>query len=703
MMFKLGWGTALMAFTLGMGAFAQEEIDVTQNDPFLWLEEVEGEDALAWVREQNERSLALLEAHPAFGAMLNEAKTILNSSDRIPAAKLRGDYAYNYWQDADHVRGLWRRMPTKDYLRGGSDWEVLLDLDAVAEEEGANWVYQGADCLAPGYTRCLLTLSPGGSDAAVVREYDLASRSFVEDGFVLPEAKSSVAWLDADTILVATDFGEGTLTDSGYARQVRRWRRGQALPEAEILYEAAATDIWSFPFSLWDGESYRGGVFHGETFYDFNWFVLNEDGVERLPLPKKAQLSGYASGDYIIDLKEDGDVAGETYQAGAIVALTSDLTSSSTLLEPGAKRSVSAIATSTEDVVVELLDDIEGKVRRFEKSRKGEWRSKDIRLPKKGIVSLGSIQSETGAFFVTFESPIQPDTLYYVEGERSREVRRSPEFFDAEGMKVQRFEAKSSDGTAIPYTVIAKEDVLKDGPAPTVQYGYGGFEIPILPTYSAITGKLWIERGGVYVLANIRGGGEYGPAWHQAGLKQNRQLIYDDFQAVSEDLIARGITTPDQLAVLGGSNGGLLTGVTMVQRPDLYGGVGIGVPLLDMLRFDRLLAGASWVGEYGDPDIPEERAFLETISPYHNLKREADYPRPFFFTSTKDDRVHPGHARKMARLMQEYGHPFLYFENIEGGHSAASNLNQKARQYALEYAYFAGELGLIPYADETAE
>ncbi|GGY46382.1 prolyl oligopeptidase family serine peptidase [Parvularcula lutaonensis] len=687
---------AALSFT---AAHAQSEIDVMKEDPFLWLEEVEGERALDWVRAQNERSLAILEAHPAYDAMLAEAKAILTSDERVPGVSLRGGYAYNFWQDADHVRGLWRRMPQDAYLKGETEWEILMDLDKVAEDEGENWVYSGSSCLAPDYTRCLVTLSRGGSDAAVVREYDLSTKSFVEDGFYLPEAKSSTAWLDEDTILVGTDFGEGTLTDSGYPRQVKLWKRGQDLSEATLVHEIPQADIWAYPLSFWDGEKYRGGVFHGETFYDYNWLVLDGDTVKRLPLPKKASLSGYASGDYIIELKEPWEFGGETYEAGSVVALSDDMEEASLIIAPTAKMAVQGVSTSEDDVIVSLLDDIQGRVVRFEKSRRG-WRGRDVRLPEGGVVGVQTVEPKTGALIVTYENPITPDTYYFVENRRPKEIRQAPAFFDADGMVVQRYEATSKDGTKIPYTIMAKKETLDGGPAPTIQYGYGGFEIPILPTYAATAGKLWAERGGVYVTTNIRGGGEYGPAWHQAGLKGNRQVIYDDFQAISEDMIERGITTKEQLGILGGSNGGLLMGVSMTQRPDLYKGVGIGVPLLDMLRYDKLLAGASWVGEYGDPDNPEERPFLEKISPYHNLRPDVDYPRPFFFTSTKDDRVHPGHARKMARLMEEYGHDFLYYENIEGGHGAAANLDQAARRLALQYAYFAGELGLIDYADE---
>lgn len=692
-------GAAIAALSLAAAMAQEEKVDVRNSDPFLWLEDVEGERALAWVREQNARSLDILESHPAYDAMLAEARAILTSDERVPAVSLRGGYAYNFWQDQTHVRGIWRRMPKADYLAGGTEWDLLLDVDRLADEEGENWVYEGANCLAPDYTRCLMTLSRGGSDAAVVREFDIGTRSFVEGGFEIAEAKTQVEWMGPDRILVATDFGEGTLTESGYARQVRLWTRGQDLAEATLVYEIPKEHIWAYPWSAYDGERYIGGVFHGETFYDFNWLVIDDGGqTTRLPLPKKASLSGYAAGDFIIELKEPWEFGGRTFETGSVVALDAGMEEATLLIAQAGKRAVQGVSTSQDDVIVQLLDDIRGRIVRFEKGRRG-WRMENIRLPRDGVVSLRTVEPDTGALIAVYEDPVTPDTYHYVEDRRPQELRQSPAFFDAGGMVVRRYEATSSDGTKIPYTVTARRDVLEAGPAPTIQYGYGGFEIPVLPNYSGTLGKMWLERGGVYVSTNIRGGGEYGPAWHQAGLKGRRQLIYDDFQAISEDLIERGITSPDRLGIYGGSNGGLLMGVTMNQRPDLYGAVAIGVPLLDMLRYDRLLAGASWVGEYGDPDNPEERPFLERISPYHNLAEDADYPRPFIFTSTKDDRVHPGHARKFGRLMEEYGHPFLYYENIEGGHGAAANLEQSARRLALQYAYFAGELGLIPYRD----
>ena len=667
----------------------------TADDPYLWLEEVEGERALGWVREQNERSLAALEAVPAYDDMLAEARAILTSEERIPAASLRGGYAYNFWQDQEHVRGLWRRMPVDAYVAGGADWDVILDVDALAEAEDENWVYEGADCLAPDYTRCILTLSRGGSDAAVRREFDVEAREFVEDGFVLPEAKASLAWLDWDTMLVGTS--EDGTTDSGYPVRTRLWRRGTDLSDAPQVFEGESTDVGVWPFSVYDTGSgeHLGGIVRAVTFYDSEHHLRRPDGsFALLPFPSKVDLAGYLDGRVIVSLNEDWTYGDQAFPIGAVVAFDPETNAAELVFEPTDAQAVQGVASGPDAIYVSLLDDINGRVLKLT-PRAGGWSEQAVPLPEQGVTSVASIDDATGQMLLTHEDPTTPETLYFSEdGQALDAIKTSPDFFDTAGVTVRQHKATSSDGTQVPYTVIAKRSVLDAGPAPTIQYGYGGFQVPILPGYSGTQGKLWVERGGVYVIANIRGGGEYGPAWHQAGLKGERQRIYDDFYAVSEDLIERGITTEDQLGILGGSNGGLLMGVSMTQRPDLYRAVGIGVPLLDMLRYDKLLAGASWVGEYGDPDDPEERSFLESISPYQNLAEDADYPRPFFFTSTKDDRVHPGHARKMARKMAGFGQPFLYYENIEGGHGAAANLDQTAKRLALQYAYFANELGL---------
>ncbi|ADM08969.1 prolyl oligopeptidase family protein [Parvularcula bermudensis HTCC2503] len=665
------------------------------TDPNLWLEEVEGERALDWVRAENARSLEELQSHAAYAPMLAEAREILTSQDRIPEVSLRDGFAYNFWQDDTHVRGLWRRMPTAAYVTGGTEWETLLDIDALAEAEGENWVFEGALCVAPDYRRCMVTLSRGGSDAAVKREYDIAEKAFVEDGFFLDEAKSGVAWAGEDTLLIATDFGDNSLTESGYPRIVKRWQRGTAFAEAETLFEGEAEDVGVWPFSSWTGDAYQAGVVRAETFYDSVHYLITDKGLSALPFPPKTDLAGITQGLAIASLNQDWTYEGVDYPLGAVIGLDLADGGIQTIYAPADRTAVQAVVPFKGGLYLTLLDNIRGRLLMAQPRSLG-WQTNTIDLPDNGVVSIGAVDEMTGDLLVSYENPSQPETLYYQKaGGVPTAIKSQPVFYAAEGVVTRQFEAISRDGTVIPYFVTAKESVLEAGPAPTIQYGYGGFQVSILPTYSGTTGRLWLERGGVYVIANIRGGGEFGPAWHQAGLKTERQKIYDDFFAVSESLIEKGITTPAQLGILGGSNGGLLMGVSLTQRPDLYGAVGIGVPLLDMLRFDQLLAGASWVGEYGSPDIAEERAFLETISPYHNLDPEADYPRPYFFTSTKDDRVHPGHARKMARLMQAYGHPFLYYENIEGGHGAAANLDQQAIRLALQFTYFGAELGLL--------
>ncbi|MGV6802114.1 MAG: prolyl oligopeptidase family serine peptidase [bacterium] len=661
-----------------------------QPDPFLWLEEIEGEKALAWVEKQNQRSLSELQSDPRYPELLQEALDILNSEDRIAGAALRGGYAYNFWQDETNVRGLWRRMPTSDYIAGGQNWELLIDFDALADAEDENWVYKGVDCLFPDYNRCMVTLSHGGSDASVRREFDVTRKAFVEDGFILPESKGGTAWLDEDTLLVGIDRGEGSMTDSGYPRQTRLWKRGTDIADAVILYEGTAEDVGIWPFSEKVGDHLTGFIIRSETFYDSEFFILNDQNDPvKLALPRKADIQGMANGKMILSINQDWD----GFKSGSVIAYDLDQAQATLVFEPSERVAVNGVALSDNAIFLNLLDNIKGKVIRLDPSEDG-WTNTQIDLPDSGVVQVSSVDSETGEALVYFENPTTPETLNYIDNgsTQPQALQSTPAFFDATDIVTQQFEAMSKDGTKIPYFVTAKKSVLDAGPAPTIQYGYGGFQVSILPNYSATTGKMWLSRGGVYVIANIRGGGEFGPKWHQAGLKHERQKIYDDFFAVSEDLIAKGITTPKQLGILGGSNGGLLMGVSMVQRPDLYNAIGIGVPLLDMLRYDKLLAGASWVGEYGDPDIAEDRAFLETISPYQNLKKDADYPRVYFFTSTKDDRVHPGHARKMAAKMEAYGHDFLYYENTEGGHAASANRNQTAKRLALQYTYFLRQL-----------
>ncbi len=696
-------------------SFAEAGPEAETDDPFLWLEEVEGERALDWVRSQNSRTLAELEGDPRYQDMLEAATAIVNEPDRIAAPQIVANRVRNFWQDATHVRGIWREASLESYLDGQPDWQTILDVDTLAEAEEENWVWEGSTCLAPEDDRCIVTLSRGGSDAAVRREFIVSERRFVDDGYVLPEMKAGIVWIDHDTVLVGGDIADDGLTTSGYPRVTRVWKRGQAVEESAIVFEGAESDVGVWPSSVRHAGGTIPYITRSMTFYTREYHQILSDGqTARLPFPEKSSIEGYIGREWILSLQENwqagpalaaGGAArlGGVFSSGDLVAVAggvqerndgpaSNLIRPRLIFSPGAREAIQGVRVNNDAVYVSLLDNIIGTIRRFEPGPRG-WTSETLDLPGDGDVSLGSVSQVANAFFLYFDSPTVPATLYFVNAEDKRtKVKQSPAHFDAASVVMRQYEAVSADGTKVPYFVIGRESVMEAGNAPTIQYGYGGFEIPVTPGYSGTIGKLWYEKGGLYVIANIRGGGEFGPRWHQAALKENRQRAYDDFFAVSEALIRRGLTTPERLGAYGGSNGGLLMGVAMTQRPDLYEALAIGVPLLDMIRFNKLLAGASWMGEYGNPDIAEEHAYIIQYSPYQNLAEAGEYPRPYFFTSTKDDRVHPGHARKMAAKMEDYGHPFLYYENIEGGHGAAANLNQTARRLALQYIYFLRQL-----------
>ena len=660
-----------------------------EDDPFLWLEEIEGERALEWVDEQNERSQDYLASDGRYEALYNEALAILDSDDRIPYGNLRGDYVYNFWRDEEHVRGVWRRATLESYKTDDPEWELLLSIDALAESEDENWVYKGASCLAPDYDRCMISLSRGGKDAAVRREFSIADKWFVDGGFKVPEAKSGLAWIDKDTLLIGTDWGDGALTESGYPRIAKRWVRGTPLTDAETIFEGKAQDVGVWTAAAHRPEGVTPLIIRAVTFFESEFYVEQNGAFQQLPLPLKAEIVDIVNGVVFATLQQDWTYKDTTYPQGALVSFDLETDQASLVYAPGAREAIRNVEATASALYAQTLDNVVGKIWRLEPSGDG-WTRQQIDVPDNGVVSIASANSFRDDLMVNFESPARPDTLFYVSETGAVEAIKSlPAMFDAADVVIQQREATSSDGTKIPYFVIGKEDALEAGAgAPVHLYAYGGFEVAQLPRYSATVGKLWIERGGVYVIANIRGGGEFGPAWHQAGLKTNRQIIFDDFYAVAEDLIDWGVATPQTLGVSGGSNGGLLMGVALTQRPDLFGAVTINVPLLDMLRYDQLLAGASWVGEYGDPANPGERAFLAGYSPYQNLDPSADYPLPFIYTSTKDDRVHPGHARKFAARMDEQGHPFLYYENTEGGHAGAANNKQTAMRLALQYSYF---------------
>ena len=670
------------------------------EDPFLWLEEVEGERAMEWVLEQNAVTRAELKALPSYAPLYENTLELLTSSDRIAYPMISGDRIFNFWTDGEHPRGILRRTTWDGYLSGDPQWETVLDVDALAESEGKPWAFRGLDCLLPEERMCLVSLSPGGSDANEVREFDLESGTFVEGGFFVPVSKNTTAWVDEGTILVAHNLDETFVTTSGYARAVRRWNRGTALEEAPVIAEAEREDMGMWLGTQETSEGPVTMVMRLITIFDTEYHLMRDGELVKLDVPSDAQM-GLLGDRMILLLISDWPVGGSTYPAGAVVSARFDdylagAREIEMVVDPDERSTVNGISTTRDYLIVNQLTEVKGRLHRYRREDDG-WTRHEISVPDMGAVGVRASSVHHNRFFFTYSSFTQPTTLYLADEDGSvSEVRTLPDQFDSEGLVTEQHFATSADGTRVPYFVVRGEGVPMDGRNPTLLYAYGGFQNSQTPFYLGATGKVWVESGGIFVLANIRGGGEYGPDWWKAALKEHRQRAYDDFIAVSEDLIARGITSPDHLGIMGGSNGGLLVGAAMTQRPDLFDAVVIQVPLLDMKRYHRLLAGASWMAEYGNPDLPEEWAYISRYSPYQNVVEGVEYPRPFISTTTRDDRVHPGHARKMAALMLSQGHDVLYFENVEGGHGSGVTPEQRAESMALTYTYLHLQLGPTP-------
>ncbi len=671
-----------------------------EDDPYLWLEEIQGKKALEWVHERNAETFAELRDTPVFAALNAEAYAILTSDARLPSGSIVGDAFHDFWQDPVHVRGIWRRTPVDRLAAGKPAWQTVLDLDALAREEGANWVYQSIDCVGGESDRCLLELSDGGKDESLFREFSLESRDFVSDGFVVPEAKSTVAWVDEDTLAVATDWGPGSLTNSGYPREARLWRRGRPLEQAESLYTVTVEDTLLAP-EAYGSAGGRTDVFLLRLAADWNDVqvlpVTRGRAGTALDLPRRIQTEGVVAGRLIVLLKQDWQDGERGFAAGDVLAVPLAGEPPELVFRPSPSQAIDEIETGSDAVYLQLLDNVRGRIRRV-RFANGNWLLSEVPMPDNGVAKLAAAASARRDFFVTYESIVQPTTLYHVSvDDRLMAVAQMPALYDASDVVVEQRFARSADGTRVPYFVAGRKAVLEAGDAPTILYGYGGFQTSILPVYyedpsrpqhGALAGRMWLSRGGVLALGNLRGGGEFGPEWHAAALREHRQRAFDDYIAIAEELIRTGVTSAKRLGALGRSNGGLLLGVALTQRPDLFAAFDIGVPLLDMRRYNKLLAGASWMGEYGNPDLPEDWAFIREYSPYHNLAAGADYPRVFFYTSTLDDRVHPGHARKMAKALEDRDYGFWYYENTEGGHGGTANQEQLAMRTALEYAYF---------------
>ncbi len=671
----------LICTTLGSHAVAQQ-------DPYAWLEDIHSEASLAWVKDQNQKSLGELQADPRYRTDFEGLLQVLDAEDRIPFGRLDHGWVYNLWQDAAHPKGLWRRARLDEYSKPVPAWDVLLDVDALAAAEKENWVFARAEC-APRETRCLVQLSRGGGDAVVVREYDLVAEKLSTDGFEVAEAKTDATYLDDDTVLFASDFGAGTLTRSGYARIVKEWKRGTPLTAARTIYEGTVEDVGSSPAVFHDRGGAHGIVVRSVSFFETEYFAVERDGVRKLPLPRSADLKGMLDGAYVATLREPYETQGVQLAKGALVAFR-DAGPPQAIYVPDSRSTVDSVTVGRDAIYAAIYKNVVGSVHAFAPTERG-WSDETKSLPGDGSTAIVSADRFGPDALFRFESYLTPPTLYRDDGGAPRVIKALPPRFDASGLVTEQLAAKSKDGTRVPYFVVRPKAL--HGPAPTVLYGYGGFEISLTPSYSASVGRLWLARGGIYVVANIRGGGEFGPAWHDAALKTHRQRAFDDFAAVAEDLERRGLTRPKQLGIMGGSNGGLLVATVMTQIPDKLGAVVCSVPLIDMLAYTHIGAGASWADEYGDPADPEMRAYLLGYSPYQNVSADVRYPPVLFVTTTSDDRVTPAHARKMAAKMAAQGHDVLFFEDTDGGHGTADH-KQAAEISTLNFIFLARRLGL---------
>lgn len=692
--------SALLRF-LALAALATCLAAAPSSDPFLWLENVTGARALAWVKAENAKTLAVLQRDPHFAPFYATALAVNDSKDRIPSPDVIGGRVYNFWQDARHVRGIWRTTTIADYARAAPAWSTVLDLDALAAAEGKNWVWQGADCDSPSGRRCLIFLSDGGEDAFTAREFDLPSRQFVTDGFVLPRAKQSAAWVDDDTLLVARPWKPADVTSSGYSYIVKTVKRGVPLANAVELTRGTPADVETAPEELHDGNGHRLlFIRRGVSFFQTRTTLVTPAGLRRLNVPLKSDLRALVAGRLIVSLAQAWTTGGRTFPAGALVSLELAAVLADpqhldpvVVYAPGPRDALDNVGATRDQLVVTTYRNVRGRATVYTPAGRG-WSARALTLPDFGSIVFESANEHGSTAYVAVTRFLAPTTLLQLDTATAaaRIVKALPAMFDATKDMVEQREATSTDGTRIPYFIIRPKRLAYDGRNPTLLYAYGGFGVSETPFYSATLGRLWYARGGVFALANIRGGGEFGPAWHEAGLKTKRQRIDDDFAAVARDLIARKITSTRRLGIQGGSNGGLLMGVEFTQHPELYHAVDIQVPLLDMLRYEQIDAGASWVGEYGSVTIPRERAFLASISPYNNLRSGVRYPEPLIWTTEKDDRVGPQHARKFAAKLASMKIPYLFYEVVEGGHGAGANAKERAFTTALEYTYLNRQL-----------
>ncbi len=665
-----------------------------QEDKYLWLEEIDGEKSLEYVEAQNKVTFEELSKQKDYQSIYDTSLEIYNSTERIAYPTVRGNYVYNFWQDTDHVRGIWRRSSMESYASGDPVWETLLDIDALSEKDDIKWVFKGSNGLYPDYNRFLVQLSKGGGDALVIKEFDVNEKKFIENGFSVGESKGSTTYLDENTLIVATDFGEGTMTDSGYPKQVKLWKRGTPLKDAQLIFEGESDDAFmSYGFIERDGNQEYTMIRRSLTTFTGQYMVYKNNSLTTLDIPEDARLYGILSDQIVIQLKSDWEVNDESFKTGTLISLDfSELLKGTkqikTIVEPDEFSSISEVSITKNKLIIDRLTNVISQLYVYSFNN-GNWSGQKVNGPDFGTISIIDADNLSDQYFFNFQNFITPSTLYQADAGNNtfKPYKSLPAFFDASKYEIKQFKATSKDGTLVPYFMVASKEMKNDGTNPTLIFAYGGFEVSLNPFYASTFGKSWLDKGGVFVLANIRGGGEFGPKWHQQGIKEKRQNVFDDFYAVSEDLITKKITSPEHLGIMGGSNGGLLVGVAFIQRPELYNAVACLVPLLDMQRYNKLLAGASWMGEYGNPDEPEEWEYIKKYSPYQNVKKGMDYPEIYLSTSTRDDRVHPGHARKMLAKMKDMGYKVYYYENTEGGHAGSSTNEQRAKSSALMFSY----------------
>ncbi len=664
-------------------------------DHLNYLTDISSDRVNQFVEQENKLSLDRLTKDPRYEKTYSEILSILTAKDKLPHFYFIGSDIYDFWQDEIHVRGILRKTTVDQLNANKPDWQTVIDIDALSKSENKNWVWKGFDCLEPQNELCLVELSDGGKDAKVLREFNLKTQSFVANGFYIPESKTDATWIDQNTLYICDGTNPQTLTNSGYPTVVKKLKRGQKIENAEIVFTAEKTDV-----AAWLSNYNRGGknyfiLNQAKTFYSGKRFLISDDGkntLQAIPMSEDAEFVQIFNDQFLFSNRSDFIIKDTVYKPGSVFSFSLNNLSNPeyhVVFTPSETQFFEFAVGAKNYLIVTVLDDVKKSVLKYQ-FKNNQWISDKINLGDAGNTSVMASTNDNDLIYLNFTSFLNPTEYHYLDLQHSKSLKKimtSPIRFDSKNLVADQYKTKSSDGTMIPYFVVHKKNIKLDGANPTLLYGYGGFEIALTPHYLGATGKAWLEKGGVYVLANIRGGGEYGPDWHKAGLKENRQLVFNDFYAIAEALIAKKITSPKHLGIHGGSNGGLLTSVAFTQRPELFNAVISEVPLANMMEYHKWLSGNSWMAEYGNPDVPAEREYLLKYSPLHNLQIEKKYPEVFYVTSTKDDRVHPAHARQMVARMREQNHAVIYFENKDGGHGRAANMTEYSKLLALQFVY----------------